>query len=287
LKPREASLLTALTDNRDRWGETRLTMEELTKLTGSSRTTLWRALSILTERGLVETTRTKRNLGRLYKNRYRVIKFETSTVGQGSLDSLTTVTDSHIKNTSYSFGAEGTEEEPMVNNWKEEDDFMSFGLIEEAPLVQKISKADPKTRRLRSQDEWTALDVASEFAFRVYDNIRGVPGIVNTMNLRGALSRNRNKFDINAAIEMSLMDKFFADARNIAAIKRSPKNAIGIFLNFITNNITSARNEVTIEQALAMAEELEYLYASDGRKFDKSIAGRAALARYEKKLRGE
>lgn len=281
-------MLTALSDNRDRWGETRLTMEELAEITGSSRTTLWRALSVLTEKGLVETTRTKRNLGRLYKNRYKVIEFETSTASQGSLNSqLDTVTDSHIKNTSYSFGAEGTEEDPMVNNWKEEDDFMSFGLIDEAPPVQKISKADPKTRRLRPQEEWTALDVASEFAFRVYDNIRGVPGIVNTMNLRGALSRNRTKFDISAAIEMSLMDKFFADARNIAAIKRSPKNSIGIFLNFITNNITSARNEVTIEQALAMAEELEYLYASDGRKFDKSIAGRAALARYEKKLKGE
>jgi hypothetical protein len=57
-----------------------------------------------------------------------------------------------------------------------------------------------------------------------------------------------------------------------------------LFLNFITNNVSSVRNEVTIEQALAMADELEYVYASDGRKFDKSIAGRAAMARYEKKL---
>jgi uncharacterized membrane protein len=282
-------LLTALSDNRDRWGETRLTMEELGDITAMSRTTLWRALTVLSEKGLVETTRTKRNLGRLYKNRYRVIEFETSTAGQGSYNSQldTVTTDSHIKNTSYSFGAEGTEEEPMVNKWKEEDEFMSFGLIDEAPPTQKISKADPKTRRLRPQEEWTALDVASEFSFRVYDNIRGIPGIVNTMNLRGALSRNRSKFAIDASIEMSIMDKFFADARNLHAIKRTPKNAIGIFLNYITNNITSARNEVTIEQALAMAEELEYLYASDGRKFDKSIAGRAALTRYEKKLKGE
>lgn len=264
-------------------------MEELTELTGSSRTTLWRALVKLQELGMVETTRTKRNLGRLYKNVYRVLEFETSTAGQGSYNSQsdTVDNDSNKKNTSYSFSAVGAEEETMVNKWKEEDEFMSFGLIDEAPPVEKISKADPKTRRLRPEAEWTALDVASEFAFRAYDNIRGVPGLVNTFSLRGALARNRNLFDINATMELALMDKFFADARNIAAIKRSPKNTIGIFMNFITKNITQIRNEVTIEQALAMAEELEYVYASDGRKFDKSIAGRAALARYENKLKGE
>lgn len=264
-------------------------MEELAEITGSSRTTLWRALVQLQERGLVKTTRTKRNYGKLYKNVYRVLECETSTAGHAdsndSSDPVVTGTKIVIvKNTSYSFGAEGTEEESMVNKWSEEDEGMSFGLIDEAPPAEKVSKRDPKTRRLRPQEEWTPMDVASEFAFRIYDNIRGVPGIVNTMNLRGALAKHRAKYGIDAATEMKIMDKFFADGRNINSIKRMPKSAIGLFLNFITNNITSVRNEVTLEQALAMAEELEYVYASDGRKFDKSIAGRAALTRYERKL---
>jgi len=33
-------------------------------------------------------------------------------------------------------------------------------------------------------------------------------------------------------------------------------------------------------------ESLEYIIASDGRKFDNSMPGRAALERYEDKLKG-
>ena len=290
LKPRESSLLSVLDLYKDRWGETHLTMEELSDLTGSSRTTLWRALNTLMDKGLVETTRTKRNLGRLYKNRYKVVKFETSTAdSSGQNDDLTILTTGIVivKNTSYSLGAEGPEEKNMVNKWNEEDEGMAFGLIEQAAPAQKISKADPKTRSQRPQDEWTAMDVASEFASRVYANVRGIPGMVNTMNLRGALARNRKTHGITASAEMKLMDKFFADGRNINAIKKFPKGTTGLFLNFITNNISSVQNEVTIEEALTMADELDFLIASDGRKFDKSMPGRAALERYENKLREE
>jgi len=172
----------------------------------------------------------------------------------------------------------------MVSNWKEEDEGMSFGLIEGTKPMEKISKADPKTRNLRSQEEWTAMDVASEFASRVYSNVRGIPGLVNTMNLRGALSKNRTKHGIDASTEMRIMDKFFGDVRNINTIKKFPKSTTGLFLNYITNNIVDMSNSVTIEEAMAIAEELEYLTASDGRKFDKSMPGRIALERYEKKL---
>jgi len=271
----------------DKWGDVNLTMAELSDLTGYSRTTLWRALQALEEMEMVDTTRTKRNYGKLYKNRYKLV--ETSTAGQGNQDdSLTTETTEIVivKNATHSLGAEGPEkEEEMVNKWVDEDDVAGVGLIDEKPVAQKVSKRDPKTRHLRPQEDWTTWDVASEFARRVYDNVRGIPGMVNTANLRGALSKNRTKFGITADVEMKLMDKFFGDGRNMATIKKFPKGTVGLFLNFITNNIASVSNEVTVEEAIAMAETLEYLVATDGRKFDNSVPGRKALERYEQKLK--
>jgi DNA-binding Lrp family transcriptional regulator len=283
------SLLTVLSDKKDRWGETRLTMDELSEMTGMSRTTLWRALTVLTDRGLVETTRTKRNLGRLYKNRYKVLNFETSTADQGNNNDYINQSTKLVivKNTSYSFRADGAGKEIMVNKWKEEDeDQMSFGLLDEPTIsTEKVSKADPKTRFVRPQAEWTAMDVACEFASRLYDNVRGVPNLVNTMKLRGVLAMNRKKYDITAEHELAIIEKFFGDQRNINLIKKSPRNTIGIFLAYFTNNIGSIRTEVTIGSAIELAESIEYLYASDGTRFDKSLSGRANLDYYEKKLK--
>lgn len=266
-------------------------MEELAALTGSSRTTLWRALTSLVERGLVETTRTKRNFGKLYKNKYRLIKVETSTASYSdNLTTSTTVTTKVI-HTSYVLGAAGPEEEEkMVNKWTDDDGGVGgVGLFDSEllPAQPKVSKRDPKTRYQRPQEEWTAGDVASEFAYRVYQNVRGIPGLVNTQGLRGALSANRAKFGITANTEMELLEKFFGDSRNMATIKKFPKKTHGIFLNFITENIQSVTNPITIEDAHAMAADIEQLVASDGRTFDKSITGRVALERYEKKLKGE
>lgn len=293
-------MLTALFENRDRWGETRLTMEELAELTGSSRTTLWRALSVLTEKGMVETTRTKRNLGRLYKNRYKVLVYETSTADPGSSNSTGSQGNQLIlvKNTSYSLGPT-PEETPMVNKWSEEDnDQMAFGLLDEPIAPEKVSRRDPKTRHQRPQNEWTALDVASEFAVRVYDNVRGIPGLVNTEKLMYILAKNRKQFGVTAEMEMEILEKFFADTRHFTTIKKFPKGTVGLFANYITNNIQKTKtfspqpkvtsnvevSQAQVDQALALADNIEYLVASDGRKFDKSMPGRAALARYEKKL---
>lgn len=287
MRQREEVLLTTLTEFVDKWGDVNLTMAELSELTGYSRTTLWRALQALEAQDLVDTTRTKRNYGKLYKNRYKLI--ETSTAGQGNQDdNLTTVTTDTtlVKNATHSLGPEGPkEEETMVNKWKDDDDVAGVGLLDEKPVAEKVSKRDPKTRHQRPQSEWTAADVASEFSWRVYDKVRGIPGMVNTQALRGALSANRKKFNITADVEMKLLEKFFADERNLATIKKYPKSTHGIFLNFITNNITSVSNETTVEQAVALAETLEYVVATDGRKFDNSVPGRKALERYEQKLK--
>ena len=284
MRQREEVLFTTLMEYVDKWGDVNLTMAELSDLTGYSRTTLWRALQALEEMEMVDTTRTKRNYGKLYKNRYKLV--ETSTAGQGNQDDSLTTEIVIVKNATHSLGAEGPEEEEqMVNKWIDEDDVAGVGLIDEKPVAQKVSKRDPKTRHLRPQEDWTTWDVASEFARRVYDNVRGIPGMVNTANLRGALAKNRTKFGITADVEMTLMDKFFGDGRNLATIKKFPKGTVGLFLNFITNNISSVSNEVTVEEALVMAETLEYLIATDGRKFDNSVPGRKALERYEQKLK--
>jgi len=290
MKKREGALLSVLESHVDRWGDVNLTMEELSQETGLSRTTLWRSLTALVDSGLVETTRTKRNLGRLYKNRYKLIKVETSTASSSNnIDNLTKVTNTtKVLNTSYLIGAVGPEEEEtMVNRWSEDDDIGGFGLLDEPVAVEKISKRDPKTRFQRPKEDWTAMDVASEFSSRVYQNVRGIPGLVNTRSMMLVLAANRKKHGITAEVELKLMDKFFADARNINLVKKFPRNTIGSFMSFITNNITSVTNETTIEQAHQVAEEIEYLVASDGKKFDKSMPGRVALSEYEQSLRAD
>jgi biotin operon repressor len=303
LTPREFYLLATMARLVNKSGEVEITMEELTELTGSSRTTLWRDMTALESHGLVDTVRSKRNLGRLYKNRYKLLFLcfspETSTAGTSSTseyaDSISTVSKvnkvtTKALSTSYLMGGTAPEEEKMVNKWQDDDDDIAgVGLfLDEAPASQKqvtISKRDPKTRRLRPQEEWTAADVASEFAFRIYDRVRGIPGLINTAALRGLLSANRKKFGVTAVIEMEVMDKFFADERNLALIKRMPKNSHGIFANAITTNLSEVTSKYEMDEPLDTEEKLDYISASDGRQFDNSMPGRKALERYEEKLR--
>lgn len=295
LKPRELALLSVFQTNEDRWGEIRLTMEELTALTNMSRTTLWRALTELTERGLIKTTRTKRNFGKWYKNVYKLIKGETkgetSTTGQVDNDkviSLTTSTSHTMNiNTSYLYSLgrvaplKGIK---MVNKWVDEDEgMMAFGSLETQKRPEKIKKI-PATRHLRPQNEWTANDMAAEFTYRAYDKIRGIPAMVNTRSMAIALAQYRKKYGTTAADEIRAMDKFFVEEKNLLAMKRFPKRSAGIFLNYLTQNIAETSDKVTIEQAIAMEDELEYIYASDGRKFVKSMSGRQELAEYEEGL---
>ena len=296
LTPREFYLLATMTRMVNKKGELEITMDELTELTGSSRTTLWRDMSALESHGLVDIVRTKRNLGKLYKNRYRLLflcfSSETSTADTSNTSILTDTTDSQVTSlstkalsTSYLMGGAAPEEEKMVNKWQDDDDIAGFGLLEnEVPATQRtkpVSKRDPKTRHQRPQDDWTAADVASEFAFRIYDRVRGIPGLVNTATLRQILAANRKKFGITAVIEMEVMDKFFADERNMALIKRMPKKSHGIFANAITTTLAEVTSKYEMDEVLDTVENLEYIYASDGRKFDNSMPGRKALERYE------
>jgi hypothetical protein len=309
LSPTELRLFLAFQHLSDGVGNIDASMEELGELTGYGRTSLWKALGGLELAGLVATTRTKRNFGKLWRNRYLLLvgvpvqeKVSEPVTSPSSLeqtsthdysDSVTTMTTmSNITlNTSYLMGAAGPEEEEkMVNRWSEDDDIGGFGLLEgETPAGLKakpVSKRDPKTRWLRPQEEWTAADMASEFAFRVYDRVRGIPGLVNTKELRGALAANRKRFGITALIEFEVLEKFFGDERNLAMIRKNPKKCHGMFLNAITNKAAEVISELGLEDELDTPQSDEYIYASDGKKFDNSMPGRAALERYQNKLEG-
>lgn len=291
----ETIVLDALTKSANRWGESLLTMEELKQATGYGRTSLSLAVSGLSEHGVIKIIRTKRNLGKLYKNKYLLVD-RTSTASNNDSNYITTTTvTTKVINTSYLLWADAQEkEEEMVNRWSEDDDHVGgFGLLEgEVPSglrSKPLSKRDPKTRHQRPHEEWTPADMASEFASRCYSRVRGIPGMVDTYALRGALAANRQKFGVSATVEYEILEKFFGDYRNISAIKNSPKAAHRMFLVAITNSV----NTVVHDLALAEPDDddyeeishTEYVYASDGKKFDNSVPGRLRLERYEAQLR--
>ncbi len=304
LRPNEFYLFAVMNRMADSGGNVDATMEILGEATGLSRTTLWRDMSVLESKGLLAIDRTKRNLGRLHKNKYRLINpcftnehegvdkapdaeivcftDATSTADSNTAIVATGTDKTIVKNASHSLGAQAPEENKLVNRWSDDDDNLAgFGLLEgELPAKEKQQKAKLH-RSERPVDEWTAQMVASEFASRVYSKILGVPGMVNTKRLAIALATNRKKYGTTSALEVAAMDKFFSDTRNIATLRKFPKNSHGIFLNAITH-FAAESSEST---AVAQVEVTDYIYASDGRQFDNSMPGRAALERYEEKLR--
>ena len=302
LKPNEFYLFAIMNRMADSNGGVDATMDTLGIATGLSRTTLWRDMSVLEAKGLLTINRTKRNLGKLHKNNYRLIspcfKNEhegvdtapnsvvpcftdaTSTADSNTVIVTTGTDKTIIKNTSYSFGAKAPMEGKMVNRWNDDDDIAGVGLLEgELPAAQKQAKTKAH-RSERPTESWTAQMVASEFASRVYAKIPGVPGMVNTKRLSIALATNRKKYGTTAAVEIAAMDKFFSDARNVATLRKFPKNTHGVFLNAITNFVAEQSSVAVVETKMD-----EVIKASDGTEFDNSMPGRAALERYEEKLR--
>lgn len=172
----------------------------------------------------------------------------------------------------------------VVNRWSDEDsEIGGFGSLEgKVPLNQTSAQKQKLHRSERPTDAWTASMMASEFASRVYEKVRGIPGLVNTQRLAIALATNRKRFGVTAAQEFAALEKFFADDRNLATIKKFPKGAHGTFLNAVTKYVASNGSA-----PVAGAETLSAnLYASDGTEFDNSMGGRRDLAEYEKSLKG-
>lgn len=295
------------------------TMEELARYAQSSEESIRRALRKLEEVELIKVERTRRNLGKLYRNQYHLIspshknvdeesvihknedaaihKNVGSTAGT-SVPSTTVTTNKVNKTTSYLVpkGTNGRKEFILVNRWSDDDGGVKgFGLFDDevaskAPSA-KVSKRDPKTRNLRPKEEWTAADVASEFASRLYKTIPGVPNLVNTSKVRGALSKMRVQYDSNALIELEIMEMFFEDPWVSTKGKENPAWLAGRFLKMFANNFDQALKNLGLpprqapsETSTAIADYEEFIFASDGKRFDNSMAGRIALERYEERI---
>lgn len=280
----ETTVLNALKSKRDRWGDINVTMIELGEVTGFGRTKLSQTIGKLRLSGIVDVTRTKRNYGKLYTNRYRIVE-RTSTASNNDLTSQTTKL-TKVLNTSYLIGGKAAnEEENMVNRWDDGDDIGGFGLFEDEMNKQPVvSKRDPKTRHKRPQEEWTSADVASEFASQLYAKVRGIPGLVNVAKLRPVLAKYRKEYGTTAVLELEVLDMMMGDERKLSEVKKAPHEAYRIFLRMLTTHNQKAHTNLGIPE---VEEEYHapFVYASDGKAFDNSMPGRAALERYEEKLK--
>lgn len=202
------------------------------------------------------------------------------------------VPNSHNSNQLKESKTEGFTKEIIIpmRKWEDDgDDLAGFGLVEERDAPQpKIRKSDPKTRGKRPEHEWTALDVASEFSFRVGRKYPLLPGTVNVRQLAGALSKFRKQYDTNALIELELLRLFMADERNFKNVGDEAPLLYKLYLASFKTKINQARENLGLKKINAVLEpvvKMGTLVASDGLVFQNTIAGRAQLERYEKKLK--
>ena len=285
----------ALSHLESKQGEVRASMDRLGELTGYSRSSVHRAIEGLAESEWIKVTRTKRNFGLLSENRYRLLrcsKADTSKqkmLGEGRVigDTTTRVlitTKSTSKNKSTSKLNNTRQEGSVVNRWSDDDEVGGFGLLEgETPGGASPAAKAKKHRSEKDSSTWTAQEMASEVASRIYAKVRGIPGVVNTKRLAIALATNRKHFGVTAAQEFAAMEKFFGDERNLVAIRKTPKNSHGIFLNAVTKYVAEHGSQV---QVVDEEPTVVYIYASDGKAFDNSMGGRLARNEYEEKLKG-
>ena len=177
-----------------------------------------------------------------------------------------------------------------MKNYDDGNELAGFGLIEpkDAPQ-QKLSKRDPKTRGKRPEHEWTPMDVAAEFSFRVGRKYPLLPGTVNVRALSGALSKFRKQYGTTALVELELLRLFMADERNFKQIGDEAPNLYKLYLASFGKKMNQARENLglsRVAQEKTPTVKMAILTASDGREFQNSMSGRAQLERYEKKLRG-
>jgi hypothetical protein len=296
------------------------TMAELSRFAQCSEESIRRALRGLEVAELVSVERTKRNFGKLYRNRYFLISPSHKNVDEnpvihkneddvihknvGSTHDYSYSNDinnnKEIKTTSlFMFEPEHKKKvkEIVLRGWQDDDaELAGFGLFDdEVPASkqpEKVSKRSSKTRSLRPQEDWTALDVAAEFASRVYAKLPGAMNVVNTVQLQKILSKNRKQFNLTPIIELEVMRLFFEDNWFRASARTFPHYVQGRFLKFFSSHLHVALSnlgldsDLSLTEAQAMSEKTpEFVYASDGTRFDNSMPGRYDLMEYEEKLR--
>jgi hypothetical protein len=176
-----------------------------------------------------------------------------------------------------------------MRKWEDDSDSLAgFGLVEERDAVQPtIRKSDPKTRGKRPEHEWTPMDVAAEFSYRVGKRYPLLPGTVNVRQLSGALSKFRKQYQTTALVELELLKLFMADERNFQNIGDEAPFLYKMYLASFGKKMNQARENLGLNKVNAKVDtsvKVSTLAASDGKVFQNSLSGRAQLERYEKKL---
>ena len=271
--------------------------------------TVRRGLIALEEAGFLKRTRTKR------ANGYRGIDLLDITSPNGTLESSSlgdanvhTSHDyksrSHITNKSLVPNSKDSNQLKDIRNtegvsmkeirvpmrkWEDDSDSLAgFGLVEERDAVQpKIRKSDPKTRGKRPEHEWTPMDVAAEFSYRVGKRYPLLPGTVNVRQLSGALSKFRKQYQTTALVELELLKLFMADERNFQSIGDEAPHLYKVYLASFGKKMNQARENLGLNKVNAKVDtsvKVSTLTASDGKVFQNSLSGRAQLERYEKRL---
>jgi hypothetical protein len=271
--------------------------------------TVRRGLIALEEAGFIKRTRTKR------ANGYRGIDLLDITSPSGTLEfpnlgdaNVHTSHDyksrSHITNKPLVPNSKDSNQLKDIRNtegvsmkeirvpmrkWEDDSDNLAgFGLVEEREAAQpKIRKSDPKTRGKRPEHEWTPMDVAAEFSYRVGKRYPLLPGTVNVRQLSGALSKFRKQYQTTPLIELELLKLFMADERNFQNIGDEAPFLYKMYLASFGKKMNQARENLGLNKVNAKVDtsvKVSTLTASDGKVFQNSLSGRAQLERYEKKL---
>ena len=177
---------------------------------------------------------------------------------------------------------------PMGRYEDDSDNLAGFGLVEERDAPQtRVRKSDPKTRGKRPEHEWTPMDVAAEFSYRVGKRYPLLPGTVNVRQLSGALSKFRKQYNTTALIELELLRLFLADERNFEQIGDEAPFLYKKYLASFGKKMNQARENLGLTKVNAPVDtsvKTGILTASDGRVFQNSLSGRAQLERYEKRI---
>jgi len=177
-----------------------------------------------------------------------------------------------------------------MRKWEDDgDDLAGFGLVEPKDEPSpKIRKSDPRTRGKRPEHEWSAMDVAAEFSYRVGKRYPLLPGTVNVRQLSGALSKFRKQYNTTALIELELLRLFLTDENNFRNIGDEAPFLYKMYLASFGKKMNQARENLGLGKVNAPTEtvvKMGTLVASDGRVFQNSLSGRAQLERYERQLK--
>ena len=287
-------------------GGFKATAAELGRQTGNvHERTVRRGLKALEEGGFITRTATKRANG--YRGPDRVdIKVQADTGAQD-----TNVRTSHgyksgglivdkplVPNSQDSYklkdieskGIQRKEVRVPMRKWEDDgDNLAGFGLVEDRDAPQpKIRKSDPKTRGKRPEHEWTPMDVAAEFSFRVGRKYPLLPGTVSVKQLSGALAKFRKQYDTTALIELELLRLFMADERNFQNLGDEAPHLYKLYLASFGKKMNQARENLGLGKVNAPTEtvvKMGTLVSSDGRVFQNSLSGRVQLERHETKLK--